>query len=179
MRAAPRTDPDMRNCLIRLLPRVDAEALLPLVPASVRLTSLILSLCTGLVGLKQVPLGQVPSLHHLRRSMVTPCVIEEPLFDGFPGTMGLSDCSAAFILELRPPAFSSRAGDGHPASHCRALPVPVHGACAHAAGLWLRGVKTGTREIAPASCCLPHRWTRSALPRGDFGDQYCACAPLC
>jgi len=169
----------MRNYLIRLLPRVDAEALLPLVPASVRLTSLILSLCTGLVGLKRVPLGQVPSLHHLRRSMVTPCVIEEPLFDGFPRTMGLSDCSAAFILELRPPAFSSRAGDGHPASHCRALPVPVHGACAHAAGLWLRGAETGTRDIAPASCCLPHRWTRSALPRGDFGDPYCACAPLC
>ena len=117
MRAAPRTDPDMRNYLIRLLPRVDAEALLPLVPASVRVTSLILSLCTGLVGLKRVPLGQVPSLHHLRQSMVTPCVIEEPLFDGFPGTMGLSDCSAAYTLGLRPkPSPVGLATDTPPAT---------------------------------------------------------------
>ena len=64
-------------------------------------------------------------------------------------------------------------------SHYRALPAPVHGAYAHAAGLWLRGAETGTRPIAPAPYCLPHRSTRSALPRGDFGDQYCACAPLC
>ena len=26
------------------------------------------------------------------------------------------------------------------------------------------------------SCCLPHRPTRSALPKGDFGAQYCAYA---
>ena len=26
------------------------------------------------------------------------------------------------------------------------------------------------------SCCLPHQSTRSALPKGDFGAQYCAYA---
>ena len=138
-----------------------------------------LSLCTEPVGLNQIPLGPAPSLHHLRPSVATLSMVEGSLFDSFPGTMGLSDCSAAFILGLRPPAFPSRAGGGTPTSHCRTLPVPVHGAYAHAAGLWLRGAETSTRPIAPASCCLPHRSTRSALPRGDFGDQYCACAPLC
>ena len=138
-----------------------------------------LALCSEPVNLNQIPLGQAPSLHHLRLSVAMLCMVEGSLFDGFPGTMGLSDCSATFILELRPPAFPSRTGDGTPASHCRALPVPVHGAYAHAAGLWLRGAETGTRIIAPAPYGLPHRSTRSALPRGDFGDQYCACAPLC
>ena len=57
---------------------------------------------------------RLPSLHHLRLSVASLCMVEGSLFDGFPGTMGLSDCSAAFILELRPPAFSTRTGDEHP-----------------------------------------------------------------
>jgi len=92
--------------------------------------------------------------------------------------MDLSDCSTAYIRHygLRPSSVGLTAGLN--GSYHRTLPAPGNGAGAHAAGLWLRGAETGTRTIAPASCCLPHRWTRSALPRGDFGDQYPALAGL-
>jgi hypothetical protein len=143
------------------------------------LDRLSLSLCTEPVGLNQIPLGPAPSLHHLRRSMASQFPVAGPLFDGFPGTMGLSDCSAAFMRDYGLGPSPAGLSAELTASHCRALPVPVHGAYAPAAGLWLRGAETGTRSIAPAPYCLPHRCTRSALPRGDFGDPYCACAPLC
>ena len=78
------------------------------------LDKLSLSLCTEPVGLNQIPLGQAPFLHHLRQPTASQWLVAGPLFDGFPGTMGLSDCSAAFILELRPPAFSTRTGDENP-----------------------------------------------------------------
>jgi hypothetical protein len=80
----------------------------PFVPELEFTISTPLSLCTVLVDLKQVPLGQAPFLHYLRRSVVPPCGIEEPLFGGFSGPMGLSDCSEAYTLVLRPLAFPSR-----------------------------------------------------------------------
>ena len=55
------------------------------------------------------------------------------------------------------------------------LPVPAHEIYAHATGLWLRGVKQ-VLALTHCSYCLPHRPTRSALPKGDFGAQYCAYA---
>lgn len=63
-------------------------------------------------NLKQVPLGQAPFLHHLHRSMARISPVEESLFNGFSGTMGLSDCSEAFMLGLRPPALPSRTDSG-------------------------------------------------------------------
>jgi hypothetical protein len=101
-----------------------------------------LSLSTEPVDLNQVPLGQVPSLHHLRRSVV-------PIPSGLKVL-----CSMAFQVlwtcptgrqrscwdyGLRPSPAGLTAG--LPASHCRALPAPAHGAYAHATGLRLRGVE--------------------------------------
>jgi len=76
------------------------------------LDRLSLSLCTEPVGLNQIPLGPAPSLHHLRRSMASQFPVAGPLFDGFPGTMGLSDCSAAFMRDygLRPSPAGLAAG---------------------------------------------------------------------
>ena len=74
---------------------------------------------SGTCFTSQIPLGQAPSLHHLRRSVVPPCGIEETLFDGFLGTIGLSDFpqpSIAVVL-LR---FTT------PTSPCHGL-RPVHG----------------------------------------------------
>lgn len=48
------------------------------------------------VGFKQVPLGQAPFLHHLRRPVVIFLMIEGALFDGFSGTIGLSDFSEVY-----------------------------------------------------------------------------------
>lgn len=100
-----------------------------------RLHLLPLSLRTGPVGLNPVPLGQGPSLHPLRRSVIMPRVIAEPLFDGFSGTVALSDCSTVYMGDygLRPSPAGLAAG--LTTSHCRALSAPVHGAYAHAAGL--------------------------------------------
>jgi len=99
------------------------------------LDKLSLSLCTEPVGLNQIPLGQVPSLHHLRQSMASQFLVAGPLFGGFPGTMNLSDCSTAYLLGLRPWPSPAGLAAKLTASRSRALPVPVHGASAHATGL--------------------------------------------
>ncbi len=80
-------------------------------------------------------LGQVPSLHHLRQSMASQFLVAGPLFDGFPGTMNLSDCSTAYMLGLRHWPSPAGLAAKLTASRSRALPVPVHGASAHATGL--------------------------------------------
>ena len=121
-----------------------------------RLHLFLLSLRTGPVDLNPVPLGQVPSLHPLRRPVV-------------PIPSELKDlCSMASQVLLTCPTARQHAGwdyglrpsparlaAGLPASHCQALPAPAHGAYAHAAGLRLRGAETGTRAIVPAPLAFP------------------------
>ena len=81
--------------------------------------------------------------------------IEGPLFDGFSGTIDLSDCSAALLLGLRPPAFPNRTGS---TTSCQPLPSSpgsrtwsVRTCCRSLTpGSW-----TSTRAIAPAHIAFP------------------------
>ncbi len=59
------------------------------------------ALCPGRGTVGRVPLGQPPSLPHLRGQFLA-------LFGGFFGTMGLYDCRASCIIGVRP--WTSRCG---------------------------------------------------------------------
>jgi len=77
------------------------------------------------------------------------------LFDGFSGTMSLSDCSEANMLGLRPPAFSSRTDSR---TLYQSLPSPpgsrTWSVCTCNRSL-TPGSRTGTRAIAPAHIAFP------------------------
>lgn len=70
------------------------------------------------------------------------------LFDGFSGTIALSDCPVVYTLGLRHSTFPSRTGFETSPSHFRALPVPAHRASAHAEGLRLRGPARNSLDAA-------------------------------
>ena len=83
----------MRDYLIRLLPRVKRVDRLSY-PLK-RTGHASPALCPERVLLKQVPLGQSPSLHRLRSPFGS-------LFGNFSGSMELSDFLCPFIIGLRP-----------------------------------------------------------------------------
>jgi len=150
------------------------------------------------------PWSDTPYLDHLRRSVARLYPVEEPFFDGFSGTMGLSDCSETYMLGLRAPAFPSRTDGGTLRQSRPSSPLRAGGRLPHMERMHMQQVSdsgalnrlsryrtspyclpaiassgefpnSGTRKRAG----LPIRPTWSALPNGDFGAQYCACAFPC
>ena len=106
-------------------------------------------------------------------------LVEEPLFGGFSGPMGLSDCSEAYTLVLRPSAFPSRTDSGTLRQSFSELSRLPHMERMHMQQVSDSGELNWHSRYRTSPCCLPIRWTWSALPNGDFGAQYCAYAFPC
>jgi len=141
------------------------------------------ALCPELVSLNRFPL-----VSPLSSTLSAHCSAPQHLFEGFTGTIGLSDFPQPFIavVLLR---FTTRA------SHCHML-RPVHGisrfSCIECPRMLrvsdsARPVSVSLyNDIHRVACPptraqarragLPHRPTRSAPRRGDFGAQWLACA---
>ena len=82
-------------------------------------------------------------------------LVEEPLFGGFSGPMGLSDCSEAYPLVLRPSAFPSRTDSETLHQSFPSSPgFRTWSVCTCSRSL-TPGSWTGTRAIAPAHVAFP------------------------
>ena len=138
MRPAPRTDPYLRNYLIRLLPRVHTASRSLTYPGqSTQRFRPVLRPARG--RLPRIPLGHRPSLQpvrgrpgraarsntggglpaplfRLRGGVTVPPYPDAshaaPLFPAFTGTMPMSDFPPAYASGLRPQAFPDRPTDG-------------------------------------------------------------------
>ncbi len=124
--------------------------------------------CPGLVLLYGFPL--------VRPLSSTPSAVRDAsrvLFEGFSGTMGLSDFPPPYIAVVllrftaRTPAPFSLSGASR-----RDLPVPARETCIRARGLRPRGVGPGARDSAPGPCCLPLDARASAPRSWLFAAQY-------
>ena len=132
MRATPRTDPYVRNYLIRLLPRVSRVGRRPLVRHACRCHAFRGTVSAASKTCASFPLvGPLPSTDSAAAS-------GPALFARFSGTMRPSDslktCMSAVRQRLRGPSRALRRGS------FQGLPVSVQRVSTHAQGLRLRGV---------------------------------------
>jgi hypothetical protein len=191
LRAAPRTDPYVRNYLIRLLPRVHVTASRSLGDGCsinrVRLS--LLAACRTrhnpcdshprLWVRNECACGAFPLVALLPSADSAANAYAPALFARFVGTMRPSDSPQTCMSKLRPLAFFDRPTLPSSVGVCRAsrfsrIEFPHMPRVSDSAVS-----KDSSRNYRCPSCCLPHIKTRSAHRSGDFGAQYLACAYPC
>jgi hypothetical protein len=126
-----------------------------------------------------VSLNRFPLVSPLSSTFSADYGAPQSLFEGFTGTMKLSDFPQPFIavVLLR---FTARTSLCHPTRPVRGI---SRFSCIECPRMLRVSDSAGpvhnSLNNAATPSCLPHRCTRSAPRKGDFGAQWLACASPC